>query len=123
MHGLDIYTSEVDDKGIDFVARKGMNQYWEVQVKSLYKSRYSYFAKRAFDVEQANLLIAVVLFVDDHPPNLYLIHAMRWQTPNGLLVSRDYVDKKSEPEWGIQLSKKNMPLLYPYAFDLIVSSL
>jgi hypothetical protein len=123
MHGLDIYTSEVDDKGIDFVARKGANRYWDVQVKSVYKSKYIYFAKSAFDIEQPNLLVAVIPFVDGEAPIIYLIPAQSWKAPNSLLVSRDYEGKVSAPEWGLQLSRKNMVLLSPYAFELIVSAL
>jgi hypothetical protein len=123
MHGLDIYTSEVDDKGIDFVARTASGNYWEIQVKSAYKTTYSYLAKSVFDVQQANLLAAFVRFVDNEAPKLYLIPAWAWRAPNGLLVSRDYAGKKSSPDWGIQLSRKNLPLLSSYAFELIVGTL
>ena len=123
MHGLDIYTSEVDDKGIDFVARKGVNKYLDVQVKSVYRSKYIYFAKSAFDIQQADLFVAVVPFSDGEAPVIYLIPALAWKTPNSLLVSRDYEGKASAPEWGLQLSKKNMPLLAPFAFELVVGTL
>ena len=123
MHGLDIYTSEVDDKGIDFVARKDVNRYLEVQVKSLYKSKYTYFAKSAFDIHQANLFVALVPFADNEAPTIYLIPALAWKAPNGLLVSRDYDGKASAPEWGLQLSRKNILLLAPYAFDAVVGAL
>jgi hypothetical protein len=125
MHGLDIYTSEVDDKGIDFVARKGMNKYLDVQVKSVYKAKYIYFPKSKFEINRANLLVAVVLFVAGEVPDIYLIPAQAWKTPNSLFVSRDFSGegKKSAPEWGIQLSKKSMPLLATYALELIVGTL
>ena len=123
MHGLDIYTSEVDDKGIDFVARKGANRYWEVQVKSVYKSKYIYFVKSAFDIQQANLLVAVVPFVNGEAPTIYLIPAQAWKAPNSLLVSRDFEGKASAAEWGLQLSRKNIPLLSRYAFELVVGAL
>ena len=123
MHGLDIYTSEVDDKGIDFVAKNTVGKYWDVQVKSKYKTMYCYFAKSVFDIQRDNLLAALVHFVDNEAPTLYLIPAVTWKTPNDLFVSRDYPGKKSTPEWGLQLSKKNMPLLAPYAFELIVGTL
>ena len=31
--GFDVYTSEVDDKGIDFIIRKNDDIYYDVQVK------------------------------------------------------------------------------------------
>lgn len=33
--GFDIYSPEVDDKGIDFVLRCGVDAFYDVQVKSL----------------------------------------------------------------------------------------
>jgi hypothetical protein len=123
LYGLDIYTSEVDDKGIDFVARNSANKYWDIQVKSAYKSKYIFFPKSTFDVERSNLLVAVIPFVDSEAPALYLIPARAWKTPNSLLVSRDYEGKKSAPEWGLQLSKRNLPLLSPYAFERVVDTL
>jgi hypothetical protein len=123
MRGLDIYTSEVDDKGIDFVARTGADNYWDVQVKSVYKSKYIFFLKSAFDIQRANLLVAVVRFVNGEAPIIYLIPAQAWKSPNGLLVSRDYEGKLCAPEWGVQLSQKNIPLLSPYDFELVVGTL
>lgn len=125
MHGLDIYTPEVDDKGIDFIARKRADKYWEVQVKSVYKSKYIFFPKSKFETDRANLLVAVVLFVASEVPSIYLIPVQAWKTPNSLFVSRDFSEdgRKSTPEWGIQLSKKNMPLLSHYAFELRVGTL
>jgi hypothetical protein len=123
MRGLDIYTSEIDDKGIDFVARKSAEKYWDVQVKSVYKSKYIFFPKSTFDFERANLLVAVVPFVDSEAPVLYLIPAQAWKAPSSLLVSRDYEGRMSAPEWGLQFSRKNMPLLSPYACELVVGTL
>jgi hypothetical protein len=35
LYGFDVYTSEVDDRGIDFVLRKGDTRYFDMQVKSI----------------------------------------------------------------------------------------
>jgi hypothetical protein len=37
--------------------------------------------------------------------------------------SRDYVGRKSKPEWGLELNKKNYAKLRRFAFDGIVESL
>jgi hypothetical protein len=94
-----------------------------VQVKSAYKSKYVFFPKSRFDVERRNLLLAVIPFVDSQAPVIYLIPAQAWSAPDSLLVSRDYEGKKSAPEWGLQLSRKNLPLLSPYAFERVVGTL
>jgi hypothetical protein len=123
MQGFDIYTPEVDDKGIDFIVKKESDRYWEVQVKSVHRSNYIFFPKSKFKPERNNLFAAVVVFTSSEPPSLYLLSAALWRTPNSLLVDRKYVGKKSAPEWGLQLSKKNESLLSEYAFDKVVGTL
>lgn len=122
MFGWEVYTSEVDDRGIDFVARTGPGSFFEVQVKSVRGRNYIFFAKEKFKVRD-NLVAAVVLFDERKPPSLFVIPSMDWSCPNDLLCSRDYEGKKSLPEWGINLSSKNQSLLDTYAFDQMIEKL
>ena len=121
LFGFEVYTAEVDDRGVDFVIRKD-DRYYDVQVKSARGFKYIFFLKDKFNPRD-NLLAAIVLFFDGEPPQLYLIPSKEWLKPNALLVSRDYEGKKSKPEWGLNLSKKNLPLLSQFAFDKIVQEL
>jgi hypothetical protein len=120
LYAADIYSPEIDDKGIDFIVRTGTNKYWEVQVKSLYKSQNFYMDKHKFDIEQPNLLVALVRFANGEQPVVYLLHAKLWQAPNRLFVG---YDRKGYAEWGLQITKKNTELLFPYAFDKIIGTL
>lgn len=43
-HGFQVYTPEVDDRGVDFVARYNGGPFVEVQVKSARKFNYVYKA-------------------------------------------------------------------------------
>ncbi len=61
--------------------------------------------------------MALALFRDGELPSLYLIPATDWRSPNALLVDRDYEGLKSRPEWGINLSRRNLGLLEQYGFD------
>jgi len=116
LHGFDVYTTEVDDKGIDFIIRKDIGAYCEIQVKSSRNLTYIFFRKDKCVLHES-FLVAVVLFTDDQLPDLYLVPSTTWRTPNALFVDRDYRGKKSKPEWGLNLSKRNLPLLQPYAFE------
>ena len=122
--GYDVYTAEVDNKGIDFIIRTCEDRYYDVQVKAVRGFKYIFFLKKNFNPNRKNLLAAIALFMKDGElPHLYLIPSKAWLKPNTLLVSRDYGEgKKSEPEWGINLSKRNLPLLSQFAFDKIVQS-
>lgn len=113
--GLDVYGSEVDDKGIDFLLRAEPDRYWDVQVKTIRNMSYVFFQKSKFRI-RPNLLAAVVHLVQGKPPACYLIPATAWLEPDGVLVDRDYQEGKSEPEYGINISKKNLPALERFRF-------
>ncbi|GAB4425555.1 MAG: hypothetical protein Kow0031_05140 [Anaerolineae bacterium] len=122
LYGFDVFTAEVDDKGIDFVIRTEQFQYYDVQVKSSRNLTYIFFPKDKF-ILRPNLLAAVALFEDNKPPDLYLIPAVVWRNPTPLFVDRDYDGKKSKPEFGLNLSRKNLPELEQYLFEHKVNSL
>jgi hypothetical protein len=44
-------------------------------------------------------------------PEVYLIPTREWEHPDGVLVSRDYEGRATPPEWGINLSGRNLPAL------------
>jgi len=122
LHGFDVYSAEVDDKGIDFVVRKNPAVYYDIQVKSVRGLNYIFMRKDKFR-PSPNLLLAIVLFSDGREPQLYLVPSTVWSEPNTLFVSRDYAGKKSQPEWGVNLTQKNLPLLATFAFDSRVDGL
>src|SRR5688500_13005008 len=70
--GFDVYSSEVDDRGIDFVIRREPDRYYDVQVKSSRGLNYIFFHKSQFLLRE-NLLAAIVLFQDQRAPELYLL--------------------------------------------------
>ena len=124
LHGLDVYTAEVDDKGIDFIVRKDNQHYYDIQVKSSRNLTYVFMTKTKFKVSE-NLFLALVLFEDFKPPALFLIPSGVWRSPNALFVDRNFEGEglKSLPEYGLNLSQRNLHLLEPYAFDRMVAQL
>jgi len=81
-----------------------------------------FLQKHKFDLRK-NLLVAIVLFEEGKPPKMYLIPSLEWSNPNGLLVSHDYDGKKSKPEWGLNISKKNLDLLNKFKFNKIIETM
>jgi hypothetical protein len=120
--GFDVYRAEVDDKGIDFVIRQGPDTYYDIQVKSVRQLNYVFMRKSKFE-PRPNLLLALVLFDDGQEPDAYLIPSAEWLHPSQLLVDRNYPKGKSSPEWGINLSQTNLPLLEPYRWEAQVTGL
>lgn len=113
-YGFEVYTSEVDDHGVDFIAKlPSENRFYEVQVKSLREYGYIFMAKSKMPELSDERLICVLHFIDGKLPDVFVIPASIWKNPNSVFVDRKYdkPDQKSEPEWGINVSKKNYDLL------------
>lgn len=121
MFGLEVYSPEVDDRGIDFVARLPGRPFLEIQVKSLRQPGYVFMQKAKFQLRE-NLYLALGLLWESELPQLYLIPANAWKKKSAVFVSRDY-DKpgqKSKPEWGINIYDNMLPLIRKYRFDLSI---
>jgi hypothetical protein len=110
--GFDVYTAEVDEKGIDFVVKKD-DKYYEIQVKSRRENNNYIYAEKSKFVLRDNLLMAVVLFEEGKEPEILLIPSIEWKNKElyPILVDREYSEKKSKPEYGININDKNMPFL------------
>jgi hypothetical protein len=61
LYGFDVHSTEVDDKGIDFVLRNEYNRYYDVQVKSVRGLNDIFFQKAKFEIRD-NMVAAVVIF-------------------------------------------------------------
>ena len=122
MLGFQVYSTEVDDRGIDFVVRYEKGPFLSIQVKSIREKGYVFMRKEKFDLS-TDLYLALAILDEGSEPRLFLIPSEAWKELNTLLVDRDYIGKKSKPEWGVNLSKKNMVLLKEYSFAKMASQL
>lgn len=121
LYGYDIYSNEIDDKGIDFVIRKD-GKYYDIQVKSVRGNNYVFFQKDKFAIRE-NLYATLLLFTNGQLPDVYLLPSTLWTNCNALFVSRDYEGLKSKPEWGLNLSEKNRDILSEYEFGKVAGKL
>jgi hypothetical protein len=48
LYGFEVFTAEVDDRGIDFIVRHGSSGFYEVQVKSARETNYVFMQKSIF---------------------------------------------------------------------------
>lgn len=117
MFAFQVYGTEVDDRGVDFIAQFGDGPFLKIQVKSVRGTGYVFMEKSKFSLHEHRLL-AFGLLVDEQPPSLFLIPSLEWRTPTALLRDRNYGEGlKSAPEWGMNISRRNMALLEPYSFE------
>lgn len=125
-YGYDVYSAEVDDRGIDCIIKSTSGMYYEIQVKSCQSTTgYVFAQKDKFNVDQANLYMALLIFKNGFLPKLYLIPANAWKQENDLLRNRTYEKEgqKSKPEWGVNISTKNMHLLEEYEISKVIDRL
>lgn len=118
-YGLEVYTSEVDDRGIDFIVRDKKNRFCEIQVKSLRGTGYVFMPKSKFDINNKNLYLTLLIFKPGSLPDIFLIPAAAWEVPNEVFVDRKY-DKPgqtSAPEWGVNISNRNYSILEIFKFN------
>ncbi len=127
--GCDVFTSEVDDHGIDLVVRTQSGNHFDVQVKSFRleagkSTPYVFLPKEKFKVNPS-LLLALVQFINDENPVIYLICSGDGSKADPIFESRDYgPGKKSLPEWGLTLSKKKLASLgQNFLFEAVVQRL
>jgi len=124
MYGFEVYTTEVDDRSIDFVARKNGCPFVEVQAKCLRNYGYVFMVKSHFKPKQG-VYVALGLLFDGREPLSYLIPSTVWLQPNGVFVDRDYSEPglKSKPEWGINVSQRSLRELEQYSMERMLETI
>ncbi|MGI5962823.1 MAG: hypothetical protein ACOX7N_03785 [Lawsonibacter sp.] len=122
-YGMSIFTSEVDDHGIDFVAEhKGI--FLKFQVKAAREgTNYIFMKEEYFDTSDKTLYLVVILLQDGEHPSVYLIPATTWRSGCQGFVYHSYEGKKSKPEYGLNLSAKNLPQLEKFKLQTMISVL
>jgi hypothetical protein len=108
------YGANIIEKDRTFSVKTKEDKDIEVLVKSIRRpTEYVLILKKHMDAYQSNFYIALVIFSGDNTPELFLIPATAFLEPNDLLRDRpNYQD----PEFGMNVSNKNMPLLNIYKF-------
>ena len=118
-YGFDVFTPELDHKGIDFIVRKDKKTYFDIQVKSSRDLNYIFLLESKFDLRET-LYAVIVLFTGNSKSDLYLIPSETWKRKDSLFVFHEYRDKKSPPEYGLNLSQKNLPKLDQFKFERVI---
>ncbi|MDO4976997.1 MAG: DUF4365 domain-containing protein [Eubacteriales bacterium] len=121
-YGMDIYTSEVDDHGIDFVAESpDKKSFRKFQVKAIREgTTYVFMRKKYFDIKDESLYLVLIYLVDGMDPEVYIIPADAWNRGIDALVHRIYTTGE---EYGINFSKKNRISLAQFKIDKMIDSI
>ena len=88
----------------------------------MFQRQLHFYAEKKFELRE-HLYLALGLLSDGQLPELYLIPSTDFRKKNSLFANHDFEGLKSRPEWGLNISKKNMSLLKPYLFENIANSI
>lgn len=88
----------------------------EVFVSTQRVGGYVFWTKQRLQ-PASNRFAAIVLLADGEDPELYLVPSTAWRSASPPLKDRDYVGKKSEPEYRISLARSSLPSLQRYGWD------
>jgi len=120
-YGFEVYTTEVDDHGVDFVAKKTDGVFREIQVKSRQEGKpHVIIDKSKMDAEDRNRFVCVLIFREDNLPDVYLIPSTVWLEPNDAFSDYDYEDKSV---WRLALTKKSQAILDGYRIEKYIDRL
>jgi hypothetical protein len=120
MYGFSVFSSEVDDRGIDFVVRNDTRQHFDVQVKTITETNYTFVVESKFNKD---LVICLVILREEMEPNIYLFKGTDWSTDSTGLLNHKHYPASKEAEFGINITKSRLKHLENYKFDTVVSSL
>ena len=74
-----------------------------------------------FDIEDNSLYLFLMLLTDGDHPEIYIIPTSAWKQESKTFVYRDYEGKKSKPEYGVNVSRKNKTELEKYRLENMLS--
>jgi hypothetical protein len=116
--GLDVYLPAVDDRAIDLLVRIEGDpvQFAEVQVKTirLSKQNYVFMRKKHFAIGPSRFLALVVLQEGQADPDIFIIPSTAWCEPKAPFVSRDFEGLRSDPEFGLTVSRSTLASIEKY---------
>lgn len=130
-NGFDVFSTEVDDKGVDLVVKNEHGEYFDIQVKTSNQT-YVFMRKEVFK-PRTNLYVALLIL--DKKENQFFILIPSLDFKNKLLptflVDKKYegVNKKGEklksaPEYGIYTSNVHLDkIIERYTFSKIIGNL
>lgn len=120
-YGMSIYTSEVDDHGIDFVAEVN-DDFLKFQVKTIRKGTgYVLLKEKYFKISDSKLYLLLLVLVDGEHSAVYMIPTSAWENKEKtIFVHRP---NYSEPEYGINISAKNMDQLEEFKLEKMIDKI
>lgn len=122
MYGAEVYSSDIDDRGIDFVARFLGGEFYDVQVKTVTDMNLAYINESKFKKSE-RFLVVLVRLEQGKEPEVYVFRGTEWDSEDGLLKYNPYTEAKSAPAYEIHLNQRRLKQMGKYLFEQRISEL
>ena len=114
-------------EGVDFIIKTPSGNYHELYLQpiNLEKDRSVKISKQELGAPKDNLWIALVLFMKDMEPVLYLIPSKQLAEPDDyIFIDNEQSERfKQFSNWEIKVFTKGIPALSKFALDNVVDQL
>jgi len=117
---LDVFQNESGREGVDFIVKTKSGNYHELYLQpiNLETERSVKITKTVLGEPKDNLWVALVLFMKDIEPVLYLIPSTQLAKPDDyIFINNDQGERfKHMSNWEIKVFTKGIPELSKFAF-------
>lgn len=124
---LDVFQNESGREGVDFIIKTKSGNYHELYLQpiNLETERSVKITKTVLGEPKDNLWVALVLFMKDIEPVLYLIPSTQLAKPDDyIFIDNDQGERfKHMSNWEIKVFTKAIPELSKFALDNMLQSL
>lgn len=95
---------------------------YEIKVSTRNNLEYVFFQKEKMPIRDNIFVMLVLLKEEGRKSNSYLIPSTVWRNPNGVFKNANYDERglKTKPEWGINISERNLSEIEQYRFNKII---
>ena len=121
LEGFEVYDTEYDDRGIDFVVRNESGKFFSVQVKATDETSNPFVKESKFEKSEEFILCAVRL-LEGEPPKAYLARGSDWEAGMECL-SYNPGGGDAGPYYEMRFAAKYQPQLAQLEFRTYVARL
>lgn len=121
LEGFEVYTTEYDDRGIDFVIRNSTGRFYSVQVKATGHSANPFISESKF-IDSEDFLVCAVRLVEGSEPSIYLARGCDWSEASDCL-HYNASGGSAGPYYEVRFSDKHKQSLERHSFPVYIERL
>src|SRR3989338_2071501 len=122
LEGFEVYNSEYDDRGIDFIIRNSSGKFFLVQVKTTDDTSNPYIYENKFQ-KSDDFIFSAVRIIEGKPLSLYIARGSDWDKGEFKCLNYNPKGGSSGAYYEIQFSKKYKNQLSEFEFQKYIEKI